>query len=105
VDYMKENIKINKCNITAIQGDAKQFQGTGYDRIVMPLPHSAHEFLDVAIKAAKSGAIIHYYSIVPSENPVANAMKNISNLKLVSSRIARPYSADLVQVVLDLVKS
>ncbi|MBN1169832.1 class I SAM-dependent methyltransferase family protein [Candidatus Micrarchaeota archaeon] len=106
VRYMKENIALNRFNIEAIEGDAKQFAGTGYDRIIMPLPHSAHEFLDVAIKAAKPRATIHYYAIVGSEDPVENAMQKIPpGLKLVSSKIARPYSADLVQVVLDMIKS
>ena len=103
VKYMEENIRINKCNITAICQDARHFDGKNFDRVIMPLPHSAHEFIDVAIKAAKPGATIHYYAIVGSDNPVENAMKDIpKNLKLVSSRIARPYSADLVQVVLDI---
>lgn len=106
VKYMKENIRMNKCNIEAVQADARQFRDTGYDRIIMPLPHSAHEFIDVAVKAAKPGATIHYYSIVGSDNPAQNAMEKIPPcLTLVSSRIARPYSADLVQVVLDMVKS
>lgn len=106
VKYMEENIKMNKCNILAVQKDAKHFNGKNFDRVLMPLPHSAHEFLEVAIKAVKPGGIIHYYSIVGSDNPEENAMKDIpSSLKLISSRIARPYSADLVQVVLDLRKS
>lgn len=108
VRYMKENIKLNRCsNVIAVEGDAADFQETGFDRIIMPLPHSAYEFMDTAKRAAKEGAVIHYYCIAGSDDPEGNALKKIdaSGLRLVSSRIARPYSADLVQVVLDLVKT
>lgn len=35
-----------------------------YDRVVMPLPKSAKEFLDAAITSAKKGAIIHFYDFL-----------------------------------------
>ena len=67
VDYFKENIKINKmdCRVRAVLGDVNVvapslFNGWA-DRIVMPLPHTAHEFLDAALASAKPGAIVHYY--------------------------------------------
>ncbi len=67
VEYFKENIKINKMErrVRAVLGDVNVvapslFNGWA-DRIVMPLPHTAHEFLDAALAAAKPGCIIHYY--------------------------------------------
>ena len=35
-----------------------------FDRILMPLPKSAEDFLDVAISKAKSGTIIHFYDFL-----------------------------------------
>ena len=35
---------------------------TTFDRIIMPLPKSAEDFLDIALKAAKKGTIIHFYN-------------------------------------------
>ncbi|NYZ74449.1 class I SAM-dependent methyltransferase family protein, partial [Candidatus Micrarchaeota archaeon] len=53
VRYMKENISLNKLkNIEALEMDAKKLTTNNeFDRIVMPLPKSAHEFLPVAFKA------------------------------------------------------
>ncbi len=106
VKYMKENVQLNRCsNIEVIEADAgKHDYRKQFDRIIMPLPKSAHEFMDVAKRIAKPGAMIHYYSIAGSDDPAANAMKKIdsSGLTLISSRIVKPYSADMVQIVLDL---
>ncbi len=35
-----------------------------FDRILMPLPKSAEDFLPAALKAAKKGAIIHFYDFL-----------------------------------------
>jgi tRNA (guanine37-N1)-methyltransferase len=32
-----------------------------FDRIIMPLPKSADDYLEVAIKVSKKGTIIHFY--------------------------------------------
>ena len=64
-----ENIRLNKVagRVEAIEGDAAavlqeaRFQKWA-DRIVMVLPERAHEFLEGALKAAKSGCTIHLYA-------------------------------------------
>jgi tRNA G37 N-methylase Trm5 len=51
-------------------GDAKEIipklvaAGERYDRITMPLPHTADEFLDVAVSISKPGTIIHFYTFL-----------------------------------------
>jgi len=35
-----------------------------FDRILMPLPKSAEDFLDTALKAAKKGTIVHFYDFL-----------------------------------------
>lgn len=117
VAYMKENISINKTkNIVALEADAKNLDlgalgGVGsFDRVVMPLPHSAHEFLDVAFRAVKDGGIIHFYTLADIKRPFEEAMEKAGaeaakcgvNIERVSERIVRPYSPGMVQVVLDL---
>jgi tRNA (guanine37-N1)-methyltransferase len=112
VRYMKENISLNKFkNIKAIEADARDFGGAGeFDRVVMPLPKSAHEFLPTAFKCVKNGGIVHFYTIVDIKDPFKEAMEkaetaaktsNVS-IKVQSERIVRPYSPSQVQVVLDL---
>ncbi len=74
--YALENQKLNKSNnTTIIHGDArkelekliaknknnKPKNQIKFDRILMPLPKGAEEFLDVALKVAKKNAVIHFY--------------------------------------------
>ncbi len=66
VEYMKYNVRINKLShkIKPIEGDVKEAAKDWYnkcDRIIMPLPLDAGDFLDVATKFAKKGATIHFY--------------------------------------------
>jgi tRNA (guanine37-N1)-methyltransferase len=107
VKYLRENVKMNKSSIKVLEGDARDFQYSGFDRVVMPLPHSAEKFLDLAYSAIKPGGTIHFYSIVASDRPFENAEKKIpfSDYRISDKRIVRPYSPDMVQVVLDLVKA
>ena len=68
---LKENVVLNKVGgrVRGVQGDAlkvmasREFRGWA-DRIVMPLPHSAKSFLPSALKALRSGGVIHFYRIV-----------------------------------------
>jgi len=64
-NYALQNILINKLNNAgAFLGDVKNIVPKlkkKYDRIIMPLPKSATDFLDVALKYAKKKAIIHFY--------------------------------------------
>ncbi len=64
-----ENAALNRCtNVSLLLGDALEVvprlaqDGQAFDRITMPLPHTAHEFLDAAISVSARGATIHYYS-------------------------------------------
>jgi len=67
VAYLRENAERNGVadRVTAIEGDVREV--TGYDgwadRVVMNLPHSADEFLDVAVRLAGDNCLVHYYDI------------------------------------------
>ncbi len=63
--YGLKNVAKNKLtNVKLYCGDVRevvpQLQQT-FDRIIMPLPRTAEEFLDVALAVAKKNAIIHLY--------------------------------------------
>lgn len=67
-----ESLKLNrklKGSVIPILGDASDYAGSHageFDRILMPLPERAREFLPAAVSSAKkSGATIHYYVHVP----------------------------------------
>src|SRR5208283_612008 len=67
-----ETLKLNKRlkgTVRPVLADASEFASSQigkYDRILMPLPEKAPEFLEAAFASAKvPGAIIHYYLHVP----------------------------------------
>lgn len=63
--YAEENIRLNKLsNVKLYQGDVKKVLpkiSKKFDRIVMPLPTNAEEFLSIARKKLKQGGTIHLY--------------------------------------------
>lgn len=85
-EYMVKNNKINKVNVNCILGDVKietpkLVEKVGkFDRIIMPLPKDAGNFLDVALNAIKNNGIIHYYAF-STENTtlLVEEIKNICN--------------------------
>jgi len=67
-DYMKTNIRLNRVDslVYPLKGDVRAVCGKmdgRFDRVVMPYPAGAHEFLDVAIKCLKKDGFIHFYTI------------------------------------------
>jgi tRNA (guanine37-N1)-methyltransferase len=126
---MRRNIELNRCQkIKAIEGDVKailaspRWQGWA-DRALMPHPTEAEKFLPVVLPTLREGGLLHYYGFSPVgggdrrlsrpgavSEPVALAFSRVQaaakpagyRLELNGGRIVRPYSASLVQVVLDL---
>lgn len=66
--YALENVKLNKLsNVVVKCGDVVDIipkLDKKFDRIIMPLPKNAEDFLDIAISAAKDNAIIHFYDFL-----------------------------------------
>lgn len=108
--YLKENIRLNKTfNVTAVPGDARkllnQYRGMA-DRVLMPLPMSSDEFLDVAFGLCKPGGIVHFYWFTDSIETAENTIKKYSKkagrtVKILSSRQVRPYSPNIIEVAVD----
>ena len=65
-EFGLENIKKNKLNnVKLFCGDVREIVPQlhkQFDRIVMPLPKTAEEFLDITLPVAKKGATIHMYA-------------------------------------------
>lgn len=71
--YCLENIRLNKLGdrLKAFQGDVRSIcppMGQIFDRVLMPLPKGAYQFLDVATKSLKPGGILHFYHWSPRGN-------------------------------------
>ena len=108
--YMEENIRLNYTpNVQAYPGDArefaKKFVGKA-DRVVMPIPMSADKFLDTAFLLAKKGAVVHLYIFEKSEKNAIDVITKYTDkikrkIKIISTRIAREYSPQIIEVVVD----
>lgn len=73
--YGLENIELNKCkNIELICADVHDMapilsaQKKKFNRIIMPLPKTADEFLDDALVLSKKNTIIHFYDFLSEKN-------------------------------------
>lgn len=72
-DYGKKNLRMNtsNCHIKLINGDVRDVMpklNETFDRIIMPLPHTAQDFLPLALALLKDNGWLHYYDIKPKEN-------------------------------------
>ena len=71
IKYIIENIKLNKIKcVSPMLGDARDIatQLPRPDRIIMNLPHTAIDFLDVALDVVNPGGTIHLYLILESDS-------------------------------------
>lgn len=69
--YLKENIELNGVEETvdAYEGDVLDINyENSFDRVVMPLPGSADEFLRLAADVISDEGFIHYYRFLEGEN-------------------------------------
>lgn len=117
---MEENVKINQVfgSVFPIIGDAKdiiqaQLQGVA-DRVLMPLPEKALEYLPYALSALKqTGGWIHYYDFQHApgrEDPVEKTKLKVAekldsigiSYVFANSRVMRPTGPNWYQTVLDI---
>jgi tRNA (guanine37-N1)-methyltransferase len=72
VRCLRENARLNKItNIEIHEGDSRQIAEDYEDQadhVIMNLPHTASSFLAPAIRAARSGGVVHYYCIASEDD-------------------------------------
>jgi len=76
--FAMENVKLNKLkNIKLINADViTAMPKEKFDRILMPLPKSAGDFLDLALRSIKDKGMIHFYEFLRSDE-IPDAVKKI----------------------------
>jgi len=79
--YAQENVKLNKLGskIMLVQGDVKLIVPGlthKYDRILMPAPYIAEQYLDLALSVAGKKSILHFYDFQP-EGKFAQAREKV----------------------------
>ncbi len=72
VKYFRKNIKLNKLtHVEAVLGDVKSKAKNYYnqcDRVIMPLPETADNYIQYAINCLKDNGMIHLYFFCEEEN-------------------------------------
>jgi len=120
IEYMQENARLNRVEsqVVSIQGDAKdiiaEHLGNIADRVLMPLPQKACEYLGYAVAALKpTGGWIHYYDFEHAskdEDPVEKVRVKVSErlrelgtrFTVSFGRVVRKTGPNWYQVVLDI---
>jgi tRNA (guanine37-N1)-methyltransferase len=120
VQFMQKNIRLNRvfAKVIPLLGDSKGVINSRLqrvaDRVLMPLPEKALEYLPYAVSALKaSGGWIHYYDFEhaektesPAEKTKLKAAEKLARLgvafKIPHSRVVRSTGPNWYQVVLDI---
>jgi tRNA (guanine37-N1)-methyltransferase len=114
VGFLRENAATNGVadRVTAVEGDvrdvAPEYEGWA-DRVVMNLPHSAHEFLDAAVTVAGDDCVLHYYDIQPDADPfgpgeaaIREAAAPAHDVEILTRHAVRSYAPHELNVCLDV---
>ncbi len=80
--YALENLKLNKVdNIKLFKGDVRKVLpkiNKKFDRIAMPLPKGAEDYLDLALKSIKRNGIIHFYDFQEEKDIPQKSIEKIA---------------------------
>ncbi len=110
---MVENIKMNHLvgEIEPILGDVRKVgpELPKCDRVLMPLPKGGEDFLDVAMRIAKPGGIVHFYQFTPEDDLYGEPISRIESaarrldkkVKILNKKIVLPHKTRVYHVVID----
>jgi len=92
VEYFRKNVKLNKAeNVRIYEGDVNEIvprlEGE-FDRILMPAPYSAENFVHLLRGKVRKGGFVHYYTF-ESENFEELLAKKVEGIFLKSGIIAK----------------
>ena len=76
--YAEKNVQKNKLkNVNLILGDVTDaMPDKVFDRVIMPLPKTGEEFLDIALDHLKRGGVLHFYDF-QNEDEFGEARKKV----------------------------
>ena len=112
-DLLCENIKANKVDgiVEPMLGDARDSAANvpAVNRIIMNLPHSSFDFIDVAAGKIAEGGVIHYYEILEQEalegrtNELKDCLASLSKpVESMATRIVKSYSPTMRFYAIDI---
>ena len=107
--YALENLKLNKINnIKLFKGDVKKILPKiklKFDRIIMPAPKNAEEYLSLIKRNLKKSTIIHFYDFSQEkefpESTITKIKKVFKKIKVLKSIKCGAYSPYTYRVCID----
>ncbi|MCS7130138.1 MAG: class I SAM-dependent methyltransferase family protein [Archaeoglobaceae archaeon] len=92
VEYFRKNVQLNKVeNVVVIEGDVAEvvpkLEGK-FDRILMPAPYSAENFVYLVRGKVNNGGFVHYYTF-ESENYEEEIPKKVEEIFLKNGILAK----------------
>ena len=120
IQFMKENVRLNRVygQVIPLLGDSKTIVESqlrdAADRVLMPLPEKALDYLPTAVSALKpTGGWIHYYDFkhtAKGEDPIEKTRLRVApklaelciTYEVPFSRIVRTIGSNWHQVILDI---
>lgn len=114
-DYLKQNIELNNVEdvVEGFEGDVAEIVPNleKFDRIVMPLPEAANDYLELAFEHLEKDGVIHYYRFLKDgkwskiESEIENAAeKTGSEYEIVNCRNAGDRAAYIERVCIEIKK-
>lgn len=111
-EYTECSARLNKLtNIRSVCADIRRVRSIGsFDRILMPLPETALEFLDEAYLHAKKGAIVHLYAFSSEKELFKDVEDKVEEFakvhniryKIVGRQKVLPYAPRVAKIRLDI---
>ncbi|MDW7726219.1 MAG: class I SAM-dependent methyltransferase family protein [Candidatus Methanoperedens sp.] len=112
VRYLRENVKLNKLeNVEVREGDVREASKgvQDADHVIMNLPHSGFEFLDIAFGMVKKGGLVHFYAISHENDLFGGIIERIKDAAIrcgsgiipIGKRIVRPYAPYQYNICID----
>jgi tRNA (guanine37-N1)-methyltransferase len=117
VELCEINARLNRVQdrVVSIYGDAaKVIEGTlvgQADRVLMPLPERAKEFVESAVLALKKKGVVHYFTHIKADSKKASqelALQNVHNAfskynhNVQKIRVVREVGPRIYQIVADI---
>lgn len=107
--YIKKNIELNKVQdkIIPILGDVREVLKEieiKADRIIMNLPGSAYEFLDLSVSSLKDEGIIHYYEFASDFNKAVERLQDAAyprKVEILDKRKVKSKSPGIWHIAVD----
>ncbi|OYT53660.1 MAG: tRNA (guanine-N1)-methyltransferase [Candidatus Altiarchaeales archaeon ex4484_2] len=108
VRYMGINVSLNRVNVEVIEGDVRvETPKLGrFNRIIMPLPKDAGDFLDVALPALKKDGVVHFYDFSHSREESIKKVRSLTEklgygIKVLDAVKCGSYNPSLNRICVD----